>query len=549
MSTLPADGSLPTDPPLRVDDPDSQQWDRETDLLVVGLGAAGAAAAISAREQGCDVLALDRFGMGGATARSGGVVYAGGGTPQQKKAGVEDSVEDMFRYLQQEADDSVSDDTLRRFCEQSSDTINWLTQIGAAFDGATQPPKTSYPKNGVFLYYSGNEAIKPFCDTARPAPRGHRTVDAGLSGKALYNALEKRVRDLGIPVETPCSARRLIVDAQGVVVGAEALRLYPSRGKRFLRLAKLAEVLNFVHPPWADALRRRLVRMESAASTPIRIRARRGVALCTGGFVFNYTMLSEHAPAYERNLRLGTNGCDGAGIRLGQSVGGATDRMHKVSAWRFINPPTSWPQGAVVNAQGERFCNEMAYGARLGVMLCEEHEGRAWLILDNSLRKQALREALTGGLWIFQSAPAFLLMLFAKRARTPAALAHKLGIAPEPFCATMNRYNLIAEGQAEDALGKQPETMSALKQAPYYAINISATNRNFPCPAITLGGLRVNEETGAVLNESGGDIPGLYAAGRAAVGVASNGYVSGLSLADCFFSGRRIGEALAADDQ
>jgi 3-oxo-5alpha-steroid 4-dehydrogenase len=65
-----------------------------------------------------------------------------------------------------------------------------------------------------------------------------------------------------------------------------------------------------------------------------------------------------------------------------------------------------------------------------------------------------------------------------------------------------------------------------------------------PLPCLTLGGLRVNEETGEVLNQSNVEIPGLYAAGRTAVGICSNIYVSGLSVADCIFSGRRIGQNL-----
>jgi 3-oxo-5alpha-steroid 4-dehydrogenase len=59
----------------------------------------------------------------------------------------------------------------------------------------------------------------------------------------------------------------------------------------------------------------------------------------------------------------------------------------------------------------------------------------------------------------------------------------------------------------------------------------------------SIGGLRVDGATGAVLTADGSVIPGLYAAGRAAVGLCSNSYVSGLSLADCVFSGRRAGAA------
>ena len=58
---------------------------------------------------------------------------------------------------------------------------------------------------------------------------------------------------------------------------------------------------------------------------------------------------------------------------------------------------------------------------------------------------------------------------------------------------------------------------------------------------LTLGGLVVDEETGQVLPRRRVGGPGLYAAGRTAVGICSNSYVSGLSLADCVFSGRRAG--------
>jgi 3-oxo-5alpha-steroid 4-dehydrogenase len=63
---------------------------------------------------------------------------------------------------------------------------------------------------------------------------------------------------------------------------------------------------------------------------------------------------------------------------------------------------------------------------------------------------------------------------------------------------------------------------------------------------LTLGGVRVAEDTGAVLDADGEPIPGLYSAGRTAIGVASSSYVSGLSIADCVFAGRRAGANAAA---
>ncbi|MBV6416028.1 MAG: hypothetical protein CMLOHMNK_00555 [Steroidobacteraceae bacterium] len=63
---------------------DTLDWEFAADVIVVGLGAAGAAAAIEAADHGASVLVLDRLNGGGASALSGGVIYAGGGTRQQR---------------------------------------------------------------------------------------------------------------------------------------------------------------------------------------------------------------------------------------------------------------------------------------------------------------------------------------------------------------------------------------------------------------------------------------------------------------------------------
>src|SRR5262245_24701075 len=93
--------------PLRLGVGESPAWDESCDLLVVGFGGSGVCAALEAVGRGLSVLALDRFAGGGATARSGGVVYAGGGTPYQKRAGYNDSPEAMFTYLREEVGDAV----------------------------------------------------------------------------------------------------------------------------------------------------------------------------------------------------------------------------------------------------------------------------------------------------------------------------------------------------------------------------------------------------------------------------------------------------------
>ena len=90
-------------------------WESEADVVVCGFGGAGACAAIEAADAGAEVRIVDRFDGGGATRKSGGVIYAGGGTSVQRRAGVEDSVDAMHAYLADETRDAVSEAALRRF--------------------------------------------------------------------------------------------------------------------------------------------------------------------------------------------------------------------------------------------------------------------------------------------------------------------------------------------------------------------------------------------------------------------------------------------------
>lgn len=547
--SAPVDGTLPVEAPLIVDDAAAFAWDRHCDVLVVGLGAAGGAAAISAKEAGAEVLIAERFEGGGATIKSGGVVYTGGGTRYQREAGYEDTPQAMFNYLCQETGDAVSPEALRRFCEGSVELLSWLESIGVEFQSNPNPPKTSYPKDGTYLYYSGNEGVPAYAAKAKPAPRGHRVRAPGIdSGRELYHALRRRTEALNIPTLRQTAARRLITDRRGAVLGAELWQLEPGSAaqQEHQKLMQRAEAWHNFAGGYADKLRAKARQLEQQHAQRIRVRATGGVVLTTGGFIFNREMVAQYAPKYLPAMRLGATGCDGSGIRLGASAGGVPHRMEKGSAWRFINPPVNWPKGIAVNRQGLRFCNEQVYGARLGVEMVDHNGGEAWLILDHALRRQSLREALFGKLWFFQSVPAFFLMLFAPRAKTPEALAAKIGLPPAALRDTIQRYTDDARSGATDALGKSGDLRQPLANAPYYALNISANSKTFPCPTITLGGLKVDESSNAVVDASQRAIPGLYAAGRSAVGVASNGYVSGLSLADCLSAGRRAGASAAA---
>ncbi|RZV42235.1 MAG: FAD-binding protein, partial [Acidimicrobiales bacterium] len=200
----------------------------------------------------------------------------------------------------------------------------------------------------------------------------------------------------------------------------------------------------------------------------------------------------------------------------------------------------------IVNTQGKRFINEMVYGATLGVEMTEHHGGEAWMILDKALIKQALFEVSGKKALGFQKALAQLNARFgAKKAKTISELADKIGVDANALSDQVADYNEIASGKSKDPFHKTVEDTGPISTAPFYAINIGLRAKLFPCPSLTLGGLKVNEKTGQVLNDKGKPIGGLYAAGRNAIGVASWNYISGLSIADGVYSGRRAARAIA----
>jgi 3-oxo-5alpha-steroid 4-dehydrogenase len=537
----------PAEPPLVVTQSKAPSWDDEADVVIVGFGGAGACAALEARAHGASVMALDRFHGGGATAISGGVFYAGGGTHVQREAGVDDDPDQMFRYLSLEVKGVVSDETLRDFCDKSVENLGWLEQHGVPFEGSLCPYKTSYPTDDYYLYYSGNEGFAPYKDAAKPAPRGHRAKGTGLPGANFYEPLRMAALRAGVRVEYEARVTRLVIDSKNQVLGVEYRQIEPgfwSTLHRKLHEAGIAVVK--YNPRIAARLRQRCFRIEADHSVTKRVRARNGVILAAGGFIYNRQMVKEIAPQYRRGMPLGTVGDNGAGILLGQSVGAKTDRMARISAWRFINPPEAFAQGMIINRQGERYINEFMYGAAVGEAMVEHNDGEALLIIDAELKKLARAQCKPGKAQWFQRAPALLNLWFnSKEAKSLEELAKITKVPVDALRKTFEEYNDAAEGKVADRFGKDPSKMHAMRQGPYFVIDAGIRSKRFPCPTLTLGGLVVDERTGQVRGEDGGVVPGLYAAGRNAVGICSRQYVSGLSIADCVYSGRRAGRAAA----
>ena len=549
--------------PLVVTDPGQFAWDESADLVVVGLGGAGVAAALEGLERGLKVTAVDRYEGGGSTAANGGIFYAGGGTKIQKEAGEDDSPEEMYKYLKIEVGDVVSDETLRKFVEESVETVDWILANGGKLNSKVWKKKASYPPLAYFLYHPDNSLVASYVARAKPAARGHRAhISNGKKawgvGIGIWGPLRDSAMAKGLKFHRYSEARQLARDSTGRVIGVKILSIPAgsSAAARFGNFIKTADWLLAMLPPTLPFAAitiglgswylKRAAKIEAENRQERWIRAKDGVLLSTGGFIMNNTMVRHFAPTYATGMPNGTLGDQGQGIMMGAGAGGQLALMDKISAWRFINPPKAWSDAIVVNAQGKRMIDETVYGASLGEQIGDHNGGVGYIIYDKNLRKQAFKQALDPLIVPFQRDITLLNLLFNyKKAESIDALAHKAGIDALGLIDTVAAYNRAARGEQPDPFGKQTTDMVPIVAPPFYAMDISINSRFLPLPVITFGGLRIEERSGLVLDEAGQTIPGLYAAGRTAVGVASNTYVSGLSFADCVFSGRRVARHVA----
>ena len=459
----------------------------ECEVLVVGLGAAGAAAALEAAAAGADVLALERASAGGGTsALSGGVIYLGGGTPLQKECGFDDSPEEMFKYLMASCGPRPDEAKLRLYCEGSVDHYHWLVAQGVPFKPVFYPHYSGEPPTDDGLVYSGSEEAWPYDRMAKPAPRGHVPRVPGQAGGLLMQKLLAALGASRARVRSDARCLALVRGAEGRIEG---------------------------------------VRVRSAGRDEA-IRARRGVVLCSGGFVNDKQMLRLHAPLLARcKFRVGAEGDDGSGIRMGMAAGGVPLNLSMGSISLPVTPPKAILKGVLVNGQGQRFVNEDVYMGRLGESALLHHEGRAFWILDDAtfVRPDVPRAVAAVG-------------------ETPAELERELGMPEGSLEATLALYNRHAARGEDPVFHKKAKWVTPLERPPFGALDCTVDGSLYA--AFTLGGLHTNED-GEVLSAGGAPIPGLFAAGRTTACLAAPGYASGLSLGDGTFFGRRAGRRAA----
>ncbi|MEE2677802.1 MAG: FAD-dependent oxidoreductase [Myxococcota bacterium] len=471
------------------------RFDLETDVAVIGFGSAGACAAIEAARAGARTLVLERGWRGGGTsAESTGQIYMGGGTPLQKACGFEDTPDEMYKYLVASCGPGADETKIRLYSDRSVEHYHWLTGHGVPFDmGFVDYQVSTMPEPGKSLSYTGSERAWPYREIAVPAPRGHTVQNA--AGELLMQLLMKAAEDAGAGVQTDTRTETLVVDDDGRVVGV---------------VARVGD---------AEQL----------------VRARHGVVITTGGFVHNEDMMRWYAPGLMRCGRTiaAEGGDDGAGIRMGIGAGGAAIRMDAaciVLGFAYGNRKNI--RGILVNTRGQRYVNEDVYQSNHGEIALNKQDGQVYLIVDDSIY-EPVPTGMDEEIFTYKVAAV---------GETGEELERELGMPEKSLSHTLAMYNENAARGEDPTHHKESCWLQPLDKPPLAAIDLRVEQA--PYSLFTLGGLRT-QPTGEVLDTDGAIVRGLWAAGRSASGIPAYGYNSGLSLADCTFSGRMAGQAAA----
>jgi 3-oxo-5alpha-steroid 4-dehydrogenase len=340
------------------------------------------------------------------------------------------------------------------------------------------------------LLYTGNEKAWPFRDLAKPCPRGHNLEIEGDHGGPLFmDILTKQVETRGVRIEYNARALRLITNASGEVCGV-------------------------------------VVRIDGEERN---VRARRGVILCTGGFIMNKDMIGRFAPEIGRIAQpIGNPFDDGTGIRMGEAAGGALLHMNQCFLTIPYYPPSSLTYGILVNAQGQRFINEDVYHARIASHIQRQIGQGVYLIIGE---KHWSEPNMLGGEIVGTG-------------DSIEEVAKEIDLPVENLSHTLRFYNEHAMNGEDPLFRKQSDWLEPIEPT-IAAIDITP-GRNGNYVAFTLGGL-ATRPTGEVLHMDEDVIPGLYAAGRTTCSLPRRpeGYASGLSVGDVTFFGRLAGRQAA----
>ncbi|KRD14787.1 FAD-binding protein [Mycobacterium sp. Root265] len=528
-------------------------WHTEVDVVVLGTGGAGLAAALTAATNGASVAVYEKAAtVGGTTAVSGGITWI---PAHDRLAGAELSVDDALKYLEAQSLGAMDRELVETFVRTGPAMLDYLEQHSDL----------------RFEIAEGFPDYKPELPGGRPG--GGRSLNAKPFDLATLGAWHDRITafpldfsNVGIDAETkarihatvddslaePCVAGTALV--AGLLKGLLDLGVAPVTEARAVELIGSAEGITGVRI--------------NHDGKDIQVRARRGVILGTGGFEWDPQLVEAYLRGPMRGAVSPPNNT-GDGLRMAMAHG--ADLANMGEAWwvpivqipgdtlggrprsRSVRLERTRPRSIIVNRAGKRFLNEAGeYNSMAGPFHhLDPRAGYlndpAWIVFDAQHLKRY------GFLGVDPDGPA---PDWFHESATLDDLGAKLGIDPEGLTRTVDAWNVNVADETDPDFGRGAsaydgywgdpsaptpalQTLGPLDTAPFYAVPVAVGAMG------TKGGPRTDRD-GRVLHVSGKVIPGLFAAGNAMAGVTGKAYGgAGGTLGPAMTYGYRSGYAAA----
>lgn len=499
-----------------------QNKEYDTDVVIIGAGGAGLAAAARSIQHGRKVIVLEKFPqIGGNTTRAGGPMNAAQPEWQKKFKALAGEKEDLeklaatpidkidpeyradFEALQKQIQKYIDSGAnylfdskllheiqtyvggkrtdlngheihgnyalVKELVDNALDSVKWLKKLGVKFDDS----QVTMPVGALWR-------------------RGHKPVEP--MGYAYIHVLGDWIKAHGATVLTETRAKHLLVK-DNQVVGVQA---------------------------------------EKSDGSQVTVHAK-SIILTSGGFGANMKMVQKYN-TYWKHIdsdmpTTNSPAITGDGINLGKEVGADLVGMGFIQLMPVSDPKTGElftglqtpPENYImVNQKGKRFVNEFAERDTLAKAAIA-NGGLFYLIADDKIKATAYNTTQ-------ESIDAQVKAGTLFRANTLADLAKRIGMKPEVLEETIKKYNSYVDAGKDPEFGKSAFNLKC-EVAPFYA-----TPRK---PAIhhTMGGLKIDTDA-HVIDQRGDVIKGLYAAGEVAGGIHAGNRLGGNSLADIFTFGR-----------
>jgi fumarate reductase flavoprotein subunit len=449
----------------------------KTDVVVMGTGGAGSAAALTTAEGGAKVIVFERRDVRGGISPMGMELFAAE-SKMQRQYNIPFTRDEAFRIFMEHTHWRADARLVRAFIDKTASTIEWLQQLGVEFEIR---PYFVHPDSGMRTHL-----IKT--STGRIGPGAFATMMKILWDKAEEKGVEFR---LSTPVKK-------IVKDRNRIVGVMA---------------------------------------EDKSGGTIQVAAK-AVIIASGGYPYNKEMLKKYG-GFELGVDLfGVPAVEltGEGIQIAWEAGAASDGMGValmcgVPATRRLPPDTTrigfgaGPRCLWINQHGERFVDEGLFITEHKANAVARQKNRcAYSIFDGNTKKYLEEEGpdyvapITPGIiteiadidgMIQKAIDAGDENVFV--ADSLAELANKIGVNPDALQKTVDEYNKCCEKGHDDLFAKNPRYLQPVKEPKFYAFRIGNSAYG------TVGGIKINERAEVVDTEDE-VIPGLYAVGDCANG-------------------------------